>query len=308
MERQIMARTHSLGLAWSRGGRLGRTGLSRGAFTLIELLVVVAILALLVAILVPSLRNARKLAVRAICSSNLHNTGVAMGAYASEFNGSITWNPFVGPPASTGWGYYTYVVQSYRSTGLPADFPLIWNMGWWVSMGYMPGKLLHCPGTTIVAPTCYMSPTTLQYKIIDAWTSDRPRNINTGAFHNEWLYATYAFNAGLTASTWYTSKPWTKTTTYAGAMAPWKLEKMDPAWPVVADLRTYPNIGNGHPAAYYGSHHCEGFQVQYAAGDVRWIDLNLPPDLSDTGLYTYTSPTYNGASLSSLWDNEFLRR
>lgn len=48
-------------------------------FTLIELLVVVAIIALLVAILIPAVQRAREEANRAICGSNLH--GIDQAAY-----------------------------------------------------------------------------------------------------------------------------------------------------------------------------------------------------------------------------------
>jgi len=57
----------------------------RGGFTLIEVLVVVAIIALLVAILLPSLARARKLARRTLCANNLHAIGLAVAEYAHTY-------------------------------------------------------------------------------------------------------------------------------------------------------------------------------------------------------------------------------
>ena len=56
------------------------------AFTLVELLVVVAIIALLVTILMPSLGRAMELARRALCASNLHAQGQAWHVYWKEYN------------------------------------------------------------------------------------------------------------------------------------------------------------------------------------------------------------------------------
>ncbi|MBI4580240.1 MAG: type II secretion system protein [Planctomycetes bacterium] len=56
----------------------------RIAFTLIEVLVVVAIIALLVAILLPSLASARYHSKLAACQSNLHQLGVGIVSYANE--------------------------------------------------------------------------------------------------------------------------------------------------------------------------------------------------------------------------------
>ena len=57
---------------------------TRSAFTLIELLVVIAIIALLVSLLMPSLRQARDLAKSALCSANLKQVGTAVAAYVAD--------------------------------------------------------------------------------------------------------------------------------------------------------------------------------------------------------------------------------
>ncbi len=56
----------------------------RAAFTLVELLVVIAVIALLVSILTPSLQHARELARRASCGANLHGTALAYQVYAND--------------------------------------------------------------------------------------------------------------------------------------------------------------------------------------------------------------------------------
>jgi len=64
--------------------------MKRTGFTLIELLVVVAIIALLVAIMLPSLRMARAQAYEVSCRSNLHQIHLALEVHANERNG---WYP-----------------------------------------------------------------------------------------------------------------------------------------------------------------------------------------------------------------------
>jgi prepilin-type N-terminal cleavage/methylation domain-containing protein len=56
----------------------------RRAFTLIELLVVVAVLGLLAALLLPALSRGKGGAERALCTSNLRQWGIALGAYAGD--------------------------------------------------------------------------------------------------------------------------------------------------------------------------------------------------------------------------------
>ena len=63
--------------------------MKRKGFTLIELLVVVAIIALLISILLPSLARARELAKRAVCRANMRGIGQSCYIYSNEYEGSF---------------------------------------------------------------------------------------------------------------------------------------------------------------------------------------------------------------------------
>jgi prepilin-type N-terminal cleavage/methylation domain-containing protein len=54
-------------------------------FTLIEILVVVAIVALLIAILLPGLARSREAGRASVCLSRLHNLHIAMRVYADDY-------------------------------------------------------------------------------------------------------------------------------------------------------------------------------------------------------------------------------
>ncbi len=69
---------------------------SAAGFTLIELLVVVAIIALLVSILLPSLAKAREQAKKVYCANNLSQFGRAVNVYAGEYGYFCPHNPSPG--------------------------------------------------------------------------------------------------------------------------------------------------------------------------------------------------------------------
>ena len=71
------------------------------AFTLVELLVVIGIIAVLIAILLPTINAARRQGATAACLSNLRNLGQALAVYQAEQKGSYPFAYYISgtPPA-----------------------------------------------------------------------------------------------------------------------------------------------------------------------------------------------------------------
>ncbi len=87
-----------------RAGRLG--AMRKRAFTLIELLVVIAIISLLVAILMPSLQQAKCLATIAACAVPLRSIGLGIHMYIADYN---EWLPVTADPSGITMGGTDYV-------------------------------------------------------------------------------------------------------------------------------------------------------------------------------------------------------
>jgi prepilin-type N-terminal cleavage/methylation domain-containing protein/prepilin-type processing-associated H-X9-DG protein len=122
--------------------RVGSKGRGRGrGFTLIELLVVVSIIAVLIAILLPSLGKARERARRSACLSDLHQIHLAYYYYAQDNNDQVPlgyrtvseqFNSMIYTSTASTWARFgLFVTNNYDKS------PYLKNV-----------KVLYCPSQT----------------------------------------------------------------------------------------------------------------------------------------------------------------
>ncbi len=118
------------------------------AFTLVELLVVIVILALLMAMLLPSLSRAKDQARVTVCLTREKQAGAAIYLYSSDFQGSIPYGPKAPPPTPINFYPVTGTVTSLISLGNGQPVALGLLLKPYLSMTPM---ALFCPGIDYVA-------------------------------------------------------------------------------------------------------------------------------------------------------------
>ena len=116
---------------------------NKSAFTLVELLVVIAIIAILLSILMPSLRKVREQARKVICAVNLRSCGVGQRAYAQDNNGYLSW--------SGGWHSGNTWLMYHWGNNDPVSGPW-YGFGRIYAQGYLEnGKVFFCPHLRVPA-------------------------------------------------------------------------------------------------------------------------------------------------------------
>lgn len=117
-------------------------------FTLIELLVVVAIIALLVSILLPTLGRARELTKQALCSANLNGIGKAWVLYGNDANDQPPIMPDIQPDVGGDWNAALKAGNDYTSAQMSTAAQN--NLALLVKQNIIGWEIFLCPsvGTT----------------------------------------------------------------------------------------------------------------------------------------------------------------
>ena len=135
----------------------GQDNKSGRGFTLIELLVVIAIIALLLSIVVPSLRVAKEVASRTICGTNLKALGQGVFVYANNNNDTLPPSYYI--PGGTGpdlmfaqpsASYWIFSLRASITLATPAKERVASTYGFghlYMNDIVDTGEIFYCPST-----------------------------------------------------------------------------------------------------------------------------------------------------------------
>jgi len=238
--------------------------MKRRGFTLIELLVVVAIIALLIAILLPSLGKARELSNRSVCAANLRGIQQSLVVYASGNDQYYPWggNTVTSNPPIIGGSF---------QGGTPSVMASMFMLVSTITTGTPVGQAQVAPKQFI----CKSDPANTQV----AQTNQTYWNTGTG--NSDFCYS-YSF-AYIAAN---------------NTLAPWWRDTSDAQCPISGDM----NPGNNQLQNKYNSvnHQGDGQNVGYADGHANFErQANCGEALDNIYNYNNQSASAQGQSANN---------
>ncbi len=127
--------------------------ITRAGFSLIDVLVSVSVIALLIAIMLPSISMVRESARRVICSSDMRQIGLGMNLYAEDNKGTLPSSVFIEEVGNTAYPIFPQLMDTVRTSENDYDPHKEW--GQWDGLGLLffkgyvsaPG-VFYCPSHT----------------------------------------------------------------------------------------------------------------------------------------------------------------
>jgi prepilin-type N-terminal cleavage/methylation domain-containing protein/prepilin-type processing-associated H-X9-DG protein len=165
--------------------RTRRVAITRRGFTLIELLVVIGIIAVLMAILLPTLSKARRGARDVACASNLRQIGLALRAYAADHKDSLPPGYVIYPNNENAW-WANYVNWYITKSGLNRQQ---------VSANEV-SKLFICPSGIVSDKQNYYTAHPVAFPDLEFAPEIRPRRFAQLRFENALVWDGAQFPSG----------------------------------------------------------------------------------------------------------------
>ncbi|MGC8560056.1 MAG: type II secretion system protein [Phycisphaerae bacterium] len=291
-----------------------RTKAHRG-FTLIELLVVISIIALLIAILLPSLAKAKELANRTVCSANIHGLIQSMVTYANSNDnvfpctpGPGSYDQYINTPSAPA-GYLSTqsagaVVSDWFGAGstsvpvqdLGSPTACMWLM---VLMNYATPKSFICPSDPIA--------TTPSQQYVTSGSTATAYQPNFGVMSGT-VGADAATNTTGQGLSYSINYPWELSSSNVPANAgPWWTDKIGSDQPVMSDMPpanggigtglrlTAARLVNNYGPYIYnsGNHAGDGQNVGFGDDHVAW-ETNPYVGAGNDNIFTFQYGTQSG--------------